>query len=203
MLFIGDTHGKFRPLRKICAAVAPKKCIQLGDMGLGFGMDYDFPNCENLSFIRGNHDSPKVCRNTSSFLGDFGYLEKEDIFFVSGAFSVDKRFRTIGRDWWEDEELSYEQWERVHKLYEEHKPKIVITHGCPYRMISSICGNPIRSITATGLDALLNIHQPEIWVFAHFHIFKTITEEKTLFVALGELDVWDSDTRKKISVLGH
>jgi len=36
-------------------------------------------------FIRGNHDDPKFCREHPNYLGNFGYLPDDELFFVSGA----------------------------------------------------------------------------------------------------------------------
>lgn len=40
--------------------------------------------------------------------------------------------------------------------------------------------------TRTGLlmDELLNIHRPSLWVFAHYHVRKTLNFKGTHFIAL-------------------
>jgi len=75
MHFIGDCHGKFADLKRICDRLAPDRCMQLGAMG--FGHDDEFHACQNLSFIRGNHDNPDVCRQYANYLGDHGIQFEE------------------------------------------------------------------------------------------------------------------------------
>lgn len=198
--FIGDIHANFGVYEKITSAFSPT--MQLGDMGLGFGVDYEFPDLHpEHGFIRGNHDNPEICRTMESYLGDYGYLHGEDIFFVSGAFSIDKNWRTIGVDWWAEEELNHEQWKAVFELYGGFQPRIVATHDCPFSVLGEVqdsrFGSSKRTLTGMGLQQMLDIHQPEIWVFAHHHQYRAFTQGKTLFVALGDPDVWNSDTKER------
>ena len=200
--FIGDVHAHFASYKELISKLPDS--IQLGDMGLGFDprTDEDFPDDSKHGFFRGNHDNPEVCRSMESYLGDYGFLHDEDIFFVSGAASVARKWRTEGLNWWLDEELNHDQWEAVFELYGAMQPPIVATHDCPFIVMDKICsgvfGSPQRSVTGMALDKMFDIHQPEMWVFAHHHRFKVWQQEKTLFVALGELDVWDSDNRDRV-----
>jgi hypothetical protein len=36
-------------------------------------------------FLRGNHDDPKLCGKHPNYLGEYGYLPDDELFFVSGA----------------------------------------------------------------------------------------------------------------------
>jgi hypothetical protein len=202
MYFIGDCHGKFAELKKICGRLAPARCMQLGDMGFGFGQDDEFRACQNLSFIRGNHDNPEVCRRYPSYLGDYGYLDEEGIFFVGGAFSIDQAYRVEGVSWWRDEELSKSQWRQVMELYMDKRPSIVATHDCPheaYPFLVGPYGGSEANRTSSALSHMFQLYMPKTWVFAHHHKFKSFTIDRTQFVALGELDVWDSETQTRFA----
>lgn len=95
MFLIGDVHGKFDRYGEILTGLPCS--IQLGDMGIGFGLDDLFPKADPTKhrFLRGNHDNPELCRRHPNYLGDFGF--EFGIFFISGAFSVDRHLRTMGR----------------------------------------------------------------------------------------------------------
>lgn len=136
MIFIGDVHGKIKSYRNIIRALPEgSKSLQLGDMGLGFkgvhlyakgSMDRGWHR-----FIRGNHDGPEACRKHPCYLGDYGYLPEERLFYLGGAWSIDQAYRTEDVSWWRDEELSYEALDKAYQLYVQCRPKIVATHEAP------------------------------------------------------------------------
>jgi hypothetical protein len=176
MYFIGDIHGEWSRYCKIINQLGNYKSIQLGDFGVGF-ITPDLNLFQSLSknhkFIRGNHDDPKACKTFPNFLGDWGYIETEDIFYVGGGASIDWYLRIPGKSWWEDEELSREQMTNAVDLYAKIQPRIVCSHDCPESVVSfirtSIRKQPGENITRLGLAEMFSIHMPEIWVFAHWH----------------------------------
>ena len=207
---VGDVHGKFRPYKKIIKGVS--KSIQVGDMGVGFykyGADrevypdqnppYDSMAKGNHRFIRGNHDNPRVCAAHDFWIPD-GTAE-DGIFYVGGASSIDKEYRTEGMDWWPDEELSYEKLQEVIDHYAEVKPEIVISHECPDRIASDYLTwvNRVKiqdgSRTRQALDRMYEIHQPRLHIFGHWHHTFTMRlkgpERFTTFQCLDELDYCD------------
>jgi hypothetical protein len=190
LCFIGDVHGRFVELNE--QLVNDSGCYMLlGDVGLGFSkkLDDSFPNKNNLYFVRGNHDNPETCRNTVGYLGDFGYIPEWSLFYISGAFSIDKAFRTIGKDWWADEELSYNQFGQAIDLYREVKPKIVVSHDCPfivYDKIYKVLKN--RSSTSSALNCMFEEHNPELWFFGHHHQNLDLNLGSTRFIGLAELE---------------
>lgn len=193
MHLIGDVHAKFTEYHKLCRQFP--ETIQLGDMGIGF-REFTPPG-EKHRFIRGNHDNPHICRLTPGYLGDFGYLEEHEIFFLGGAWSIDQAYRIEGRDWWPEEELDYRQFSDAMEMYKRAKPKTVISHGAPFVVYDSLMDNPMTPIkirkhkcrTASALDAMFEEHQPERWIFAHFHMSRQFELRGTFFKALRELEV--------------
>ena len=202
MKFIGDVHSLF-PQYLAILSQTEEPTIQLGDMGFGFeGVDPLPALPAKDRFIRGNHDDPVKCRAHPNYLGEFGYLEKEGIFFISGAYSIDKKWRVPGVSWWEEEELSQAQMYEALALYEKVKPEMVVSHDCPSvaaLMFCNVLSDPWEnsakkfrypSRTSQFLDQIYEVHAPRQWVFAHYHITRRCQIDHTLFVCVDELDCY-------------
>ncbi len=211
MIFIGDVHGDFQGLgavlKKVSAERPDEPIIQIGDLGVGFGKSvphYSVP----WKFFRGNHDNPDEARALPNHLGDFGYFGEEPplkgLFFVAGGLSVDKNFRLeryragFWKEpfWWPDEELSEESLEMAYETYKANQPNIVATHEPPAaiadlltRMALASFSNDKRFPSRTGkwLERMLNVHQPQYWVFGHWHIRWRKKINSTVFYGLPEL----------------
>ena len=202
--FIGDIHAMwtgYENLIKNC-----DKTIQIGDFGLGFP-GYDFPEHllkipGNHRFIRGNHDNPEVCQNHPWYLGDYGYIKENDMFYLGGAWTPDFYKRTEGIDWWREEELEYKELQDAVDLYVRVKPTLVVTHECPRTIKKHLGlnrypdndGNPFkRTRTDNALQVMFEMHQPNIWVFGHYHRRIREREKGTLFCALEKFGIFDLD----------
>jgi len=106
ILIIGDIHGYTKTYQKFLKTLNPdQRTIQVGDMGLGFSRVGLPPLPDVHKFFRGNHDSPEKCRAHKNYLGDFGYLLEDNLFWLAGAFSIDRAWRVQGVSYWIDEEL--------------------------------------------------------------------------------------------------
>ena len=199
--FLGDIHGCWGILDEVLCRYGDNRVIQVGDMGIGFPLQYKTVDpagekatkmgdpdplelTNRFSFIRGNHDNPDVCRKYPNYLGDFGIMRETGIFYVSGANSIDANMRKIGIDWWDDEELSYTQFNQAIELYEVAKPRVVVSHEAPASVTAHLTKfNHIRpSKTAIALEAMLKVHKPDLWVFGHHHMVWRKQIDKTLFV---------------------
>ena len=173
---------------------------QVGDMGVGFpedgkyskdGVSYPSEINNNHLFIRGNHDDPAKCKLHPNYLGEWGYLPTPEMFFLSGGYSIDFRFRSQGISWWKDEELSIIEMNKVLKSYANHKPKIVVSHESPLEMKNYFVSNDWKlehdSRTEKLLQSMFEIHQPDYWICGHHHKFVEIDKNGTHFVCLDEL----------------
>lgn len=183
IIFVGDVHatwGKFDDvIDKHAALMESDLMIQVGDMGLGFGTQGEpksFP--DSVRFIRGNHDDPEVCRKHPNYLGDYGFDEENGIFYVSGAWSIDWEYRTPGRDWWFEEQLSDRDLRSMLGLAKEVKDRIqiVVSHDCPRFVFDDMRKSrkmfrdkAIPNRTTMALDDLFGIVKPKHWVFGHHH----------------------------------
>ena len=190
--FQGDAHGKLRSLAK-----RDNPVIQVGDLGVGFvsptALHHKVNSREDFWFIRGNHDSPEECRKNPRYLGEFGVID--DLFFASGAWSIDQAWRTEGRDWWRDEELSTKQMDEAYELYLKSKPRVVVTHDAPASLFEK--GGPMElvnftaSATAKFLENCFTEHQPELWIFGHHHRSRDFKFRGTRFRCLDELETME------------
>lgn len=202
---IGDIHGQTTTYQKwIRDNLDPsQRSIQIGDMGLGFaGVGLPAPGQPPFEgdhqFFRGNHDSPDKCRAHKNYLGDYGYEAASGIFYVAGAFSIDRAYRIEGISWWADEELSYTELGKAIDLYLQVKPRFVLSHEAPAKagtvLLSTLLGpyfmakgGCVNSRTAQALEAMLSFHAPEKWIFGHYHIDKHfhVPGYDTEFICLG------------------
>lgn len=188
MIFIGDVHGKFDQYHRII-----EKCdesIQVGDFGIGFP-HYKHVNIKgNHRFLRGNHDNPEVCRKHPNYLGDWGTIFGKKLFFISGAWSIDAKWRTVGSTWWEDEQINESEYPYIVKKYENMLPEIFVSHDGPTDAIFQILGSHkeiIKTRTSNLLQILFDIHKPKLWVFGHYHVPLDVVIKDTRFVCLPEL----------------
>lgn len=193
MRIIGDVHGCYAANLETYLNLLPSNdlSIQIGDMSIGFN-GVELPDMPQHKFFRGNHDCPEKCQTHPNYLGDFGFNHDWNIFWWSGADSIDKEDRTQYIDWWNNEELTYTQSNEAIELYEKTLPRIVLSHDAPQSIIKTMFGYEDSSSTRDWLDVALEIHQPELWIFGHHHQNKQlILNDHTLFRCLGELKYID------------
>lgn len=201
--FIGDVHGKYRPYREIIRH--RKNTIQVGDMGVGFYSPnthraYPNPNWNSMvegnhRFIRGNHDNPNTCKKHTQWIKD-GTVEGE-VMFIGGAISVDREYRWEGYDYWQDEELSEPELAELLKKYEEIKPRFMVTHDCPESVVHAMDYRMYKlnypSLSRQAFNSMLQFHQPEVWIFGHWHRSFDQVINGTRFVCLDELETKEID----------
>lgn len=194
MRFIGDTHGNFDVYLNIIKDA--HESIHVGDFGIGFRPNpthkYDITAHK---FIRGNHDWLYGCTKELNWIPDGHYDADKEIFFVGGAYSIDRGYRTEGIDWWADEELSYDDLEKFIDDYEKIKPRIVVSHECPDWLTKHFDINyyEIPSRTRKAFETMWNIHKPELWVFGHWHLNFDKVFDKTRFICLNANSYIDID----------
>lgn len=191
---IGDCHGDYRQYDVLTRSV--DLSIQIGDLGLSDEMLTKI-DINKHRYFRGNHDDYSL---QSKFdLGDFGVIPQcEDAFFIRGAWSIDRKYRIEGVSWWKDEELTIQRADDAYWAYCERKPRIMLTHEAPFSLLSHLDLNVdfarsmghntkdglIPTVTNTLLQKCLDYHQPDIWVFGHFHRDFDKVINKTRFVCL-------------------
>lgn len=200
MLFIGDIHGKVGDYLDLLARF-DEPSVQVGDFGMGFLGPYNMGRAAEAHaaghrFIRGNHDDPALCRASDGWIED-GHAEG-DMMFVGGAWSIDCGRRLAYEDrygvktWWPDEELSVPELTRMHALYVYRKPKIMVTHDCPTSVAKELFLSNGRkqyiTNTAEAFEAMFRDHQPDVWIFGHWHESVRRKIGSTEFICLNELE---------------
>jgi len=193
---LGDVHGKYKRLHEIIRKKdIHEHIIQIGDLGFDYTtLDNVDPN--KFKIVSGNHDNMDKIIHIPHYLGDYGYTTLNNIsfFYYRGAYSIDRQHRTIGIDWWKDEQVTIDQFMKARELYRQIKPEIMITHDCPDFMVPRYIGPHSRlyeNITNWALGELFKIHEPKLWIHAHHHLSSTIIYGKTKFVCLDELETYD------------
>lgn len=198
---LGDIHQKYQALDKL--NLKDSYVVQLGDLGFDYQHIYNNYDPNKFKVCLGNHEDYDN-RPIGYDLGDYGYTSLNNMwfFFVRGAFSIDKKQRfkyeksTGIKCWWPQEELNHSQGLCCLEHYEAAKPDVVMSHDCPY-IISKMIGNPeilrafgfsVNMTTSSQelMQQMLEIHQPKLWLFGHYHQNVTFTYHGTRFICVGE-----------------
>lgn len=190
ILLIGDVHGKVDQYKKIIN-YHKGRSIQIGDFGFKVEHDWHLNNVDSFQhhILFGNHDYyPYLKRNHS--LRNFSFINFGQIMTLRGAFSIDKMCRKEGRDWFNNEELTYNEMQYAISHYLRNKPRIVISHDCPHEVRQYLFNIHDKSITSNGLQIMFEDHQPDIWIFGHHHMSKSETINGTRFICLAELETF-------------
>lgn len=203
--FIGDCHGKYPYYFKICDKY--EYTYQVGDMAFDYRPLMVIDPSKH-KFHPGNHDNYDTWEKSPHSIDsygnkNFGLVELNGVrfFFIRGGHSIDRKYRTQGRDYWSNEELNYTQMDECYNEYLKIKPDIVVSHEVP-TPICHLIGNPgiliefgydglWTSNTAKFLESLRYIHQPKLWIHGHFHKQYQMTYEGTKFVGLAELGTYE------------
>lgn len=214
--FIGDVHGKFGAYKTILKD-SPYRTHQVGDMGVGFlrwphgepsaNPPFDLMVEKEATFHRGNHDSPDVCRKHKQCIQDGTVID--NMMFIGGALSIDKAYRYPDFSWWADEELSTDELIIMSGIMVRIQPEIMVTHECPERVAELIIGRlpnlrggamkmdpRFASRTRVAFDAMIDMHQPKLWIFGHWHVPFDEVISGTRFICLPELATIDVDVDK-------
>jgi hypothetical protein len=204
--YIGDVHGKWDTYRDIIADC--DESIQVGDFGIGFrpfgSEPYSIDPVPGFTpgpmferghrFIRGNHDNPTACKIHPNWIPD-GTVEG-DTMFIGGAISIDKDWREPEINYWEDEELSYQELSNLIVKYEQVKPRVMVTHEAPESVINHAMpfyqpGRFDSGFSRNAFDSMFAIHKPELWIFGHWHYGVDVNILGTRFICLPELGYVD------------
>jgi predicted phosphodiesterase len=220
MLIVGDVHGKVDQFWELClnhwGDRPADQIIQLGDVG--FKTSYDkliklykssHKHRGKLTIVPGNHDDysryyPVVNSASWKYTGGIKMHdwnswavnsgeELTDFFSLRGANSIDKHFRTEGKDWFVTEELSYSQLGKAVDNYIHESPKVMFSHTCPSLVKKQLFGYSESSRTEQALQVMFEKHQPEYWFFGHFHFHRDEVINGTRFICLAELQTYELD----------
>lgn len=189
LTLIGDLHGMSAVHERVMDN--HRHTLQLGDCGFNYAyMGSRDP--ERHKILGGNHDNYPLLTKLPHYLGDFGMWQR--VFFVRGAWSIDRLMRVSGKDWWPEEEIEATLLADVITMYYFNKPDIVVSHDGPMQATSHLKGmfgsRRYLNRTALLLSTLLEIHQPKEWYFGHWHQSNTFAVPgcATTFRCLNEAE---------------
>ncbi len=189
---IGDVHGYKQPYLQLVSQA--DFSVQLGDM------DFNYEHLRKLDplnhcFVPGNHDNyhtlPAHAFHKPYGMATIGELE---FMYVRGAFSIDRQWRIMGVSWWEEEEMRYEDGLKAVEFALKNKHKVILSHDCPFSVYDRVVTNKYKlegSRTATILQSIFELHQPDLWVFGHHHKDIKFEVDGTTFICLNELSYLD------------
>ena len=188
VLLVGDVHAKLGRFARILSARQPEYSIQLGDLGMRKEHQWFLDNLdtERHKVLFGNHDFMPFLNKPHS-LGDWSF-PFPGVMAIRGADSIDRRFRSTGLTWWPNEQLSHDRMRQCIEVYGQEKPRVVLSHDCPDAIRRKTFGIHDPSRTSEGLQECFELHQPELWFFAHHHASVRRNFLGTTFVGLNELE---------------
>lgn len=165
IVIVGDVHAEFELLHRKIERFLPKDAIviQVGDFGI-------WPNekprwngstwLDNpIYFIKGNHEyhpyfagitEPTELWDRLIYVpnGSILELEGQRIGFLGGGASPDYRWRTLGLDWFLDENATREE---AQLLWDAPQVDALITHVPPKSVINSFFGPRLPFLINYGL----------------------------------------------------
>jgi len=197
ILVIGDVHQK---IIQYYAAVKRHggRTIQVGDFGFAeyHKWHLNMLDSDKNKINFGNHEDYNYLHHPHS-MGDFSYNASESLMTIRGAFSIDAWQRYEGIDLFaQQEQLNYVEMRNAIELAEKQKPRIIISHDCPEEIRAHFFGIDIKtnprdkSITTQGLQSLFESHQPDLWIFGHYHSSRNEVVNGTRFICLAELETF-------------
>jgi hypothetical protein len=194
ILVIGDIHGDYGTLNSLISNKKPKIALQTGDFGFfPYLKEYRLDSMGNtklvknkpikigdtkLYFCDGNHEDHWTLQKIESneiapnvfYMKRGSILTLEDgrnVLFIGGADSIDKNSRTLGIDWFPEENITYND---ILSIPNSVKIDIVISHTCPNEFDTGIYD---KDSNRDALSHILDTYTPSLWYFGHWHKYKT------------------------------
>ncbi len=168
-IFLGDVHGNINHCINICNTNPDATIVQVGDFGVGFiPMDILMNMPKNFKFFAGNHDCRRLCHFLPSNLGDYGEAF-DRFFFVSGADSIDKPYRTEGIDWWNDEELTQTQAGWCLNQWRDSSVNVLVSHDLPQSFAEGYKSIYDKTLTRNLLQSMIDCRKPNMIIYGHHH----------------------------------
>jgi len=197
ILIAGDTHGDKDNILHLTSKASGNGCekiLILGDFGyfphMANGQSF-LDYCEKMAkthkieihWIKGNHDNhealaaysgavkirPHVIFHQNLHVWKWG---KYNFCAVGGAYSIDKNHRTIGIDWWIDEQVSMADVYNCEDIKEN--VDIIVSHDCPMSVnINShldFKNDPETANNRNKLQAIVDVLKPSKVFHGHYHV---------------------------------
>lgn len=189
ILIVGDVHGEWGELNKLINRHRPDIVLSCGDFGYWpnwKGSRYYSTPLRNgdvpIHFCDGNHEDHESLRQVGV---DGRIPDMENVFyhrrgstlalpdgrivlFMGGAHSIDKEYRTPGRDWFPEETIKQTDLDAL----PDCEIDIVISHTCPSELLPYMLETDARKTndpSNAALSIVLAKYRPDLWYFGHWH----------------------------------
>jgi hypothetical protein len=185
ILICGDIHGRFGYFKRVLEQEKPDLAICLGEWGYWLQCWPDMkaikPKCP-VYWIDGNHERfDMLNRRTSDEIapnifykprGTVELINGKNVLFMGGAFSIDYKYRTVGFDYFPDDELVTQA--DINKIPKGVKVDIVCSHTAPnmFSILDPEREKMFPDQSRYYLDIVLKKYQPAQWWMAHWHCHK-------------------------------
>ena len=206
-IYLGDIHGNLTVIDNYLILNEINNCniIQVGDFGLGFASkEFEWEQLDVINerlkkdnnflyAIRGNHDNKKCFYDYYDFSNIYFIKDYEVInlkgdnhLFIGGAISIDRKYRTEGKTYWNDEVFILDE-ERLGNIFDID---IVVTHTapdfCDPRNYNNNFPYVVLQFTDRDKDLLKDLNEERAnmtkayekiiennnikwWIYGHFH----------------------------------
>ena len=222
VLMVGDIHGELGNFSNLINKKKPDIVIQLGDFDIPLGDQYDVKNIftnnqqTKVYVCPGNHERWDILtklENSNSLVKSLNspvpFAKENSIYycprttvvtlpdgrnvlFMGGAFSIDKQWRTPGRDWFPEEIITWRDMDNL----PDCQIDIVVSHTAPEEILMQVHNRGLFYIHGFGfgkledtscqyLSYVLDKYKPKLWYFAHFHKFMKGQWKNTKWYALA------------------
>jgi len=203
ILITGDIHARFGYLNKLINQ--HKKDLEMviccGDFGYWPNFDDYHKRIKTpipVLWCDGNHENHwaikelvktgnlEIAKNVFYMPRGSTYTLKDGrtMLFMGGADSIDKKQRTIGRDWFPEEAIMQSDTRNLPDI----KVDIFITHTCPVELYPTMVryynGKELEP-SNHALSYLWKIYKPSLWFFGHWHHYKEGNLDDTKWYALA------------------
>ena len=222
MIYItGDTHRDFSRLKSL-SFNKNDMLIVLGDAGINYLLNEEDRKVKEvlnslgikLFCIRGNHEERP--ENIGSYKevekfdgkvfmedeypnlifakdGEIYNIDGTKVLVIGGAYSVDKEMRIkYGYGWFEDEQLSWDEMDKILKKVKGKSFDVVMSHTCPYKyeprevFISGLDEEKVDRSMEHFLDKVEESVQYDKWYCGHFHTEKEIDKMEFMYESIKE-----------------
>ncbi len=196
IIVVGDLHGQFGQLNRLIAETKPGIVLSVGDFGW-YPRDFNTLYKDSTGRLRrwnvefknkttkvywapGNHEdwwSLNDLTDNEVFPNIF-YMKRgstlvlpdgRTVLFMGGAYSIDKKYRTLGRDWFPEETITQADIENL----PDTNVDMVISHTAPneFNVVDyheEYGHDPSRD----ALSYILEKYHPKRFVFGHMHKYQ-------------------------------
>lgn len=187
IIAIGDIHGDFNSFNSFINEQQADIILQCGDNAYYWNKNNKGiikPQGTKIYFVPGNHENwdmfeEKIGRHGKSPIeveknifmcpiGSILEINNKTVLFIGGADSIDKQCRLPKISWWNQEILTYKDFEYISENVK--KADIIISHTVPeYFPVGIQHTDKINDPSRKILNLIQDKYNPELLIAGHWH----------------------------------